>query len=119
MLTLGVRTTGTPLTLGEGASPRTTSRPAAAARRSPDEEDRRNRPRARLQRRDGSRGDGMKPISRSLLCLMVLFGATTAARAGQLSTRWVAQAGYPGTPSKVVTDAAGNVYVTGSTYSAD
>ena len=43
----------------------------------------------------------------------------TAAWGSQPSTQWAVSAGYPGTPYKVVTDAQRNVYVTGTTYSAD
>ncbi len=62
----------------------------------------------------------MKQTMRSMLSLMMLIGMlATAAWGEQLTTQWAVSAGYPGTPSKVVTDGQGNVYVTGSTYSAD
>jgi hypothetical protein len=62
----------------------------------------------------------MKQTMRGMLSLTILLGMlATAAWGGQPTTQWAVSAGYPGTPSKVVTDAQGNVYVTGSTYSAD
>lgn len=60
-----------------------------------------------------------KTWKRRVVFSMVLGALATAAQAEQLNTEWSVSAGYPGTPSKVVTDAAGNVYVTGTTYSAD
>lgn len=61
----------------------------------------------------------MKQMQRSLVLVLMLLGVlATAAWGGQLSTQWAVSAGYPGTPRKVVTDGQGNVYVTGSTYSA-
>lgn len=62
----------------------------------------------------------MKQVWRSIVFVMMSIGAmATAAWSGQPTTQWAVAAGYPGTPSKVVTDNQGNVYVTGSTYSAD
>jgi hypothetical protein len=62
----------------------------------------------------------MKKMWRSIAFLAMLLGVlATAAWGEQVTTEWAVSAGYPGTPSKVVTDAQGNVYVTGSTYSAD
>jgi hypothetical protein len=62
----------------------------------------------------------MKTTLKRMSFVAMLTGVLSSAAWGeQLTTEWAASAGYPGTPSKVVTDAAGNVYVTGSTYSAD
>jgi len=57
----------------------------------------------------------MKQMKRSLLLLVMLLGVLGTSAWG--STQWAVPAGFPGTANKVVTDAQGNVYVTGSTYS--
>lgn len=57
----------------------------------------------------------MKQKKRGLLLAMLLGVLATSAWG---STEWAVPAGFPGTANKVVTDAQGNVYVTGSTYSA-
>lgn len=57
----------------------------------------------------------MKKVKGSLLLVLLLGFLGTSAWG---STQWAVPAGFPGTASKVVTDAQGNVYVTGSTYSA-
>lgn len=62
----------------------------------------------------------MKKVLRSTVALAMLTGAVASTAWGEtLSNTWAVNAGFPGTANKVVTDSAGNVYVTGSTYSAD
>lgn len=62
----------------------------------------------------------MKKVLKCTVVLTMLTGALASAAWGDsLEKSWAAKAGYPGTANKVVTDVLGNVYVTGSTYSAD
>ena len=62
----------------------------------------------------------MKQMWRSMVLLMMLLGVlATTSWGSQPSTQWTVSAGYPGTPYQVVTDEQRNVYVTGTTYSAD
>lgn len=59
----------------------------------------------------------MNKVWRSYMVVAV-FGML-ASPAWGVTAQWAVSAGFPGTANKVVTDAQGNVYVTGSTYSAD